>query len=201
MYDKKRNNRLNVKHDLLKETNLTYRDYASLDDGNRYELAGGQLELMSPAPTVTHQMISFEMQRKMASSCEEDYIILYSPIDLILADNEVRQPDLVLVDRKRMHIIKNRGIEGPPDLVVEILSPSTLKRDKIDKRNIYASFSIPEYWVVEPKTGILEQYLLHSEQYNLNDIFQDDEEILSPNISCVSFTMNCIMENIPELEK
>lgn len=110
---------------------MTYNDYALLDDGNRYELVSGKLELMSPAPSVTHQIISFEMQKTIGKSCEADYLILYAPIDVILSDMEVRQPDLVLIDRKHLDIVSNRGIEGAPDIVIEILSTSTLKRDKI----------------------------------------------------------------------
>lgn len=200
MSDKNDDNRKKPRNDIIKESNLTYDDYASIDDGNRYELVDGQLELMSPAPTVTHQMISFQMQKDIAKSCESEYIILYAPVDVILANNEVRQPDLVLIHRERMNILSNRGVIGPPDLVVEILSPSTLKRDKIDKLNTYANFHIPEYWIVEPKTGVLEQYSLEKEQYNLINIFQKDEHVTSPHILCISFTMAEIMSTIPSLE-
>ena len=187
------------KSEIVKEIGLTYDDYAAIDDGNMYELTGGQLELMSPAPTVTHQIVSFELQKKIAKSCESDYLILNAPVDVILSSSEVRQPDLVLVHRNRLHIVKNRGIEGAPDLVVEIVSPSTLKRDKIDKLDSYARFYIPEYWIVEPKTGILEQFLLRAERYDLHNIFQKEELITSPNVPCISFTMDMIMNNIPVL--
>ncbi|GGK06278.1 hypothetical protein GCM10007063_30970 [Lentibacillus kapialis] len=200
MSDKKERQNKNAYAELIKESNLTYNDYASIDDGNRYELVGGQLELMSPAPSVTHQMISFEMQKDITKSCESDYVILYAPIDVILANDEVRQPDLILIRRDRMDIISNRGIVGSPDLVVEILSPSTLKRDKIDKLNTYANFGIPEYWIVEPKTGILEQYSLHDKQYSLINVFQEDEHVTSPDIPCISFTMAEIMKRIPDLD-
>lgn len=184
---------------IIKEGGLTYDDYASLDDGNRYELVGGQLELMSPAPSVLHQLVSFEMQKMIARSCETDYIIISAPVDVILSSTEVRQPDIVLIYRKRMDILSKRGVEGAPDLVVEILSPSTLKRDKIDKLKTYACFRVPEYWIVEPETGILEQYVLQEERYELVNIFQGDEPVTSPNVPCISFTMAAIMDNIPRL--
>ncbi|SFA90382.1 Endonuclease, Uma2 family (restriction endonuclease fold) [Lentibacillus halodurans] len=195
-YDKSRK----PTHDLLKETGLTYDDYAAIDDGNRYELAGGKLELMSPAPLVNHQMISFELQKRLSQSCEGDYIILYAPVDLILSTDEVRQPDIVLIHRERKHLMRKRGIEGAPDLVIEILSPSTLKRDKIDKLDIYARYKIPEYWIVEPNTGMLEQYILIGHQYDISNVFYDDEPISSPNMTCVSFAMKDIMDNVPELK-
>lgn len=192
-----KNKRDKTKHDLVKENALTYNDYAALDDLNRYELASGQLEMMSPSPTVTHQMVSFEIQKHFIYNCESDYFILNAPIDVILSPTEVRQPDIVVVNRKRIDILRNRGIEGAPDLVVEILSPSSLKRDKIDKQKVYASYNVPEYWIVEPKLGIIEAYILNEDHYELTNIFQNDEQVTSPNIPCISFTMNEIMDNIP----
>ncbi|EKN64633.1 Uma2 family endonuclease [Schinkia azotoformans] len=181
----------------IKEQVLTYDDYATINDGNRYELAGGKLELMSPAPSVTHQLLSIEMIKKFTQSCESDYIILDAPIDVILASTEVRQPDLVLVHRNRINILSKRGVEGPPDLVVEILSPSTRKRDKIDKLKTYSYYGIPEYWIVDPAIFVLEQFILQNERYELINIFQDSEIITSPNIPCISFTMAEILNKIP----
>lgn len=197
--DNKNNDYRKYSTDKIKESNLTYEDYAAINDDNRYELVEGQLELISPAPSVTHQMISFEMQKVINKSCELDYIILYAPVDVVLSPSEVRQPDLVLIDRNRLNILSNRGVEGAPDLVVEILSPSTLKRDKIDKLQTYANFRIPEYWIVEPNMGFLEQYILREKQYELINIFQGQERVTSPTISCISFTMEEIMNNIPKL--
>lgn len=185
---------------IVKEDNLTYDDYASLDDENRYELAGGKLELMSPSPSTIHQMVSSELYEEVANSCKSDYFIFYAPIDVILSEADVRQPDIALVDRERMNTLTNRGIEGAPDLVVEIISPSSLKRDKIDKLATYAHFNIPEYWIVDPNLGALEQYVLTQEQYEVINIFQDDELVNSPTIACISFTMKNVMDNIPRLD-
>lgn len=184
----------------IKESGLTYDDYAAIDDGHYYELAGGRLELMSPSPLVTHQLISFEIQKKIDEICGSNYIIINSPVDLILSPTEVRQPDLVLIHRARLDILTKRGIEGIPDLVLEILSPSTMKRDKIDKLKVYADFCIPEYWIVDPENGVLEQYVLVEKRYELMNIFQGDEPVTSTNIPCVSFTMTNILEKIPELK-
>ncbi|ASN04830.1 Uma2 family endonuclease [Virgibacillus necropolis] len=197
---KYKNNNYKSSKDLMKESGLTYDDYASIDDGNYYELAGGKLEMMSPAPSVNHQLVVYEIQKNIARSCESDYLILFAPVDVILSNTEVRQPDLVLVNRKRLDILSNRGIEGAPDLVVEILSPSTLKRDKIDKLKSYAKSQIPEYWIVEPVSGILEEYILHTEHYELFNVFQNNEQVTSPQIPCISFTMSEVMNNIPTIK-
>lgn len=188
------------KMDILKENNLTYDDYASFDDGNRYELVKGQLELMSPSPSPIHQFFNAEIFDQLSSTCKSDYFILSAPIDVILSPNEVRQPDLVLIKRERIDIITNRGIEGTPDLVIVVLSPSSLKRDKIDKLKTYAHFGISEYWIVDPNSESLEQYILLDRRYDLVNIFQDDEMVISPHLACASFTMRGIVDYIPELE-
>ncbi|WP_325176742.1 Uma2 family endonuclease [Paenibacillus alkalitolerans] len=185
----------------VREHGLTYNDYAAIDDGNRYELAGGKLELMSPAPSVGHQLVSFEIQRTVFDSCGSQFIILNAPVDLILSQSEVRQPDLVIIRRDRIHIITRRGIEGPPDVVVEILSPSTLKRDRLDKLKTYARFEIPEYWVIDPEMGSLEQYLLEGKRYELNYVYVGDDPVTSPGMPCASFTMKGIMNNVPNIPK
>ena len=184
---------------MIREGGLTYDDYASLDDGNRYELVDGRLELMSPGPSLTHQLVSYEVQRNIARTCEKDYVILYAPVDLILSDSEVRQPDILLVRRDRMHILSKRGVEGAPDLVVEIVSPSTVKRDKLDKLRTYARYGITEYWIIDPEMGVLEQFMLQGERYEIENIFQGDDLVASPNIPCVTFTMQEIMDRIPKI--
>lgn len=113
--------------DLVKENFLSCDDYASTDDRKCHEVVNGKLDLMSHSPSLTHQMISFEINKLITRSCASDYFVLYMPVDVILAENEVLQPDLVLVRRNRVEILSVRGVEGAPDLVVEILSPSALK--------------------------------------------------------------------------
>lgn len=184
---------------VVREQPMTYDDYAALDDDNRYELVDGQLELMSPAPAVSHQVISFQLQRRIADTCENEFLILYSPVDLILSPTEVRQPDLVLIHRSRLQMITKRGIEGAPDLVVEILSPSTRRRDKIGKLKVYAKYGIPEYWIVDPDSGTLEQYERFEGTYDLTDIYAGEERVRSNRIPCVSFTMGDIMQAIKDL--
>lgn len=191
---------MSKKKGFLKETNLTYDDYASMDDQNRYELVNGQLELMSPAPTTIHQMILIALNEQFLINCKSDYFILFAPIDVILSKNEVRQPDITLINRERVDILTMRGIEGAPDLVVEILSPSSLKRDKIDKLLTYAQYKIPEYWIVDPTSGILEQFVIVGDRYELINVFQGEETVTSPNITCVAFTMKTILDEIPNLQ-
>ncbi|TFE26724.1 Uma2 family endonuclease [Cohnella luojiensis] len=180
---------------IIREQTFTYDDYAQMpDDGCRYELADGVLELMSPAPTPKHQVISNQMQTLLTNSCQLEYIVFASPIDLILSAKEVRQPDLVMVHRSRKEIITRRGIEGIPDMVAEILSPHSVKRDKQKKLKIYAAYHIPEYWIIDPGNEALEQYVLSENRYELLNIYDREEPVQSNRISCVSFTMGQIVD-------
>lgn len=184
----------------VREQPLTYEDYANLpDDGLRYELADGVLELMSPGPSTDHQLVSFEIIKKLIPPCQNDYVIIHAPLDVILSSIEVRQPDIIMVHRSRMEIIKKHGIVGAPDLIVEILSPSSIRRDKVKKLKAYARYQVPEYWIVDPANGSLEQYLLRDHAYELTEVYQGAEEIRSDRISCISFTMEQIMQEIPDL--
>jgi Uma2 family endonuclease len=186
----------------IRETPMTYEDYAELpDDGNRYELVDGKLELMSPAPGRTHQIISRRLLLLLSQDCESEYEIVAAPVDVVLSSTEVRQPDLVMIHLSRLSIYKERGsIEEPPDLVVEILSPSSLKRDKIAKHQAYALFGVPEYWILNPGDETLEQHLLGSDgKYDLIDVYTGDEPIRSERLKCISFSMNGVMSRVRNL--
>ncbi|MFC7393097.1 Uma2 family endonuclease [Scopulibacillus cellulosilyticus] len=184
----------------VKEHSLTYADYAAMpDDGKRYELANGVLELMSPVPAPKHQLIAKILGSQLESTCQNKYILLYAPIDVILSEKEVRQPDIVMIHNSRAEMITKRGIEGAPDLVVEVLSPSSIKRDRGSKLQVYANYGIPEYWIVDPNYPILEQYVLNNDRYELAEVYDEDKSICSENLTCISFTMNDIINSLPEL--
>ena len=126
-------------------TVLTYRDYAALpDDGRRYELHDGELS-MTPAPGTRHQRAIGALHVLLRAHVEAHRLgeVFLSPVDCILSDTTVVQPDLVYLDPTRAHLVTERAIEGPPTLVVEILSPSTTRIDRVRKRELYAQYGIP----------------------------------------------------------
>ena len=115
---------------------LTYRDYEALPaDGRRYELHDGQLSV-TPAPGTRHQRVSSALNSILKAYVTSHGLgeVLYAPIDVILADTTVVQPDLVYLEPTCAHLVSDRGIEGPPTLVIEILSPSTTTIDRSRKR-------------------------------------------------------------------
>ena len=188
------------RRDILREQGLTYDDYAAFDDGNRYELVDGRMELMSPWPMSVHQLISRELEQELYDSCSERFIILHAPIDLILSNVDVRQPDIVLIRRERFEeVVARRGIVGIPDVVVEIVSPSTLRRDKRDKLRTYAKYGIPEYWIADPDGASLEQYILDGDRYEIMDVYQGEEPIRSPNAPCASLAIGSLIARIPKI--
>ena len=190
--------KLQPRRDLLRENDVTYDEYAAWDDGNRYELVDGRLELMSPGPNSTHQMVAVEMLTRISQTCKDVAVILTAPIDVILAPKEVRQPDLVILLRSNLHRLTKRGIEGPPDIVAEILSPSTSKRDRLSKTAAYAKYGIPEYWIVDPAHFYLEQHVLEDGRYRLANLFAERDVVASLRLPCVSFSMQDIADAIPE---
>jgi Uma2 family endonuclease len=184
--------------ELIKESPVTYEMYAEMvDDGNRYEISDGVLELMSPAPTPTHQSVSQELLFSLNASCRNEYIIYSSPIDVILSATEVRQSDLIMIHRSRMDIIGERGINGAPDLVVEISSKHSRRRDKVQKRIAYAKYGVSEYWIIDLVGFTLEQYVLDGERYELAEVYAEDEIVRSKIVACAAFSMNEIVQSLP----
>lgn len=148
---------------------LTYKDYAALPaDGKRYELHEGELS-MTPAPGSRHQQISANLFMLLRQHVRNSRLgeVLYAPLDCILSDITIVQPDIVYLETARLSAISERGIEGPPTLVVEILSPSTTQIDRSTKRQIYARYGVPFYWIVETDPVGIEVHALSGNAYQL----------------------------------
>jgi Uma2 family endonuclease len=148
---------------------LTYRDYEALPaDGRRYELHDGALSV-TPAPGTRHQRVSGALNSILRSHVTAHALgeVLYAPIDVILADTTIVQPDLVYLDPTRAHLISERGIEGPPTLVIEILSPSTTRIDRTIKTDLYQRYRVPYYWIVDADARTVEVYGLAEGRYTL----------------------------------
>jgi Uma2 family endonuclease len=136
------------------------------DDGNRYEVIDGAL-YVSPPPGEPHQDASGNLYGLIWSWVRPRRAgrVYAAPLGVRLDDENGVQPDLVYVSRDRSSIITPRGVEGAPDLVVEILSPSTRRRDTGIKRRRFAAARIPHYWVVDPRLRTLTPYRLEEGEY------------------------------------
>ncbi|MCA9214481.1 MAG: Uma2 family endonuclease [Planctomycetales bacterium] len=144
------------------KTKLTYDDYVLIpNDGNRHEIIDG-CHYMNPAPHPNHQTASRFIQHQLMNQIEIPGLgqVFNAPCDVQLSDYDVVQPDLVIVLKTTDIVIETR-IRGVPDLVVEVLSPSTRKYDQEVKKQLYLKHQIPEYWIVDSKSRTVERNVLN----------------------------------------
>jgi Uma2 family endonuclease len=153
----------------------TYAEYARLpDDGNRYEVIAGEL-VVTPAPRPVHQEIVARLIVHLRGFADAHGLgrVLPGPVDVLLSDDDYLQPDVVFVAAGRSGIITDRGIEGPPDLVVEVLSASTAFHDRGIKRERYARFGIPHYWIVDAQRRQVEVFRFADDAVEPMDVARD----------------------------
>ena len=133
-------------------TRWTYAEFARLpsEGSTRYEVIDGELAV-TPAPTGAHQLVVSNLVRILGTFVHDHGlgIILPSPVDVLFGEDDYFEPDVVFLRAERAHLLGDRGIEGAPDLVIEILSPSTAHRDRGIKLDRYRHFRVPEYWIVD----------------------------------------------------
>lgn len=135
----------------------TYNDYLLIEDEKRYEVMKGEL-IMVPAPFTIHQRISENLGFIISKYVREKNLgsVFHAPTDVVFADDVVVQPDILYVSNNRRDIIKEAAIIGSPDLVIEIVSPSSASYDTIEKREVYEKYGVKEYWLVFPQEKAVE---------------------------------------------
>jgi Uma2 family endonuclease len=161
---------------------LTYEDYVLLpDDRNRYEILEGELTV-TPAPSTKHQSASANLFKLLSRHIDDRNLgkLFYAPVDLILDPTTILQPDLLFVFSAHQQIITERAIEGVPDLIVEILSPTTSRTDRVTKAQIYARHSVPIYWIVDPDEESVEIYRLEGDVFRLEVTLQGATPTIAP---------------------
>jgi Uma2 family endonuclease len=156
----------------IKNTRFTWDDYRSWGDDRRWEIIDGEAFDMSAAPLVRHQLVSQNLHTHLRAfftgkKCQ----VLYAPVDLKLSEDDVVQPDLLVVCDPNQ--IKSTHIDGPPSLVIEITSPSSQTHDRVHKMNLYARAGIPEYWIVTPYPALIEVFILDGGSYRLHGGYED----------------------------
>lgn len=132
---------------------LTYEEFRHFpEDGNRHELIDGE-HVMAPAPGTNHQTVSRWIQFQLFRQIEETGLALVfnAPTDVELSAVDIVEPDLVIVAKERERIVSPSRIIGAPDAVVEIVSPTTGRRDRELKRRLYEQRGVPVYWLVDPE--------------------------------------------------
>ncbi len=170
---------------------LTYQDYVNLEGDERYELIDGELVLVG-SPNENHQMVSMELGSQMHSFVKANNLgrAFHAPYDVLLTDTDVVQPDILFVSNEREHIRTPANIQGAPDLIVEILSPSSSRRDWRDKRELYASHEVREYWIVDPANHIVWVMLLRDGELVEQGAYGEGDTVTSSILEGFSVSLN-----------
>ena len=150
---------------------FTYKEYLKIPEepGYRFEILEGSL-VREPSPSVHHQRVSLELGcqlRTFFAHFDPEGEVFFAPLDVTLTDSNVLQPDIMFVSGTQKEILREERIDGACDLVVEIMSPTNRRKDRIRKMDIYRKAGIPHYWLVDPEENTLEAFVLKSECYAL----------------------------------
>jgi len=151
----------------LSRSRLTFRDlWQTPDDGNRWEIVHGEVHV-SPPPDVAHQTTALNLASLLRAHARNLDLgdVWVAPIGVVLGKAIGVQPDIVYVAKERLDIVQEKAIFGAPDLVIEILSPSTATRDRGIKKEAYEQSGVAHYWMIDPKRHTLLALHLQSEGY------------------------------------
>ena len=156
---------------------MNYDQYCLLpEDGNQYELIHGEL-IVTPSPNRRHQRIVVVLSSELHGYVDKHSLgeVYVAPLDTILDYYTVVQPDILFVSKERLPEVGKERIEGAPDLAVEVLSPTTVLKDRRRKLALYAEFGVREYWIIAPETHTIEVYELSDGALHLTRTFADTE--------------------------
>lgn len=168
-----------------KQGRYTYEDYLKLsgEPGYRFEILEGFL-VKEPSPPIHHQRISRELGRQLMAFFDDfdsEGELFFAPLDVTLTNSNVLQPDILFVSSNRREIMRKERIDGPCYLVVEIMSPTNRRKDRLQKIEIYRKAEIPHYWLVDSKEDTFKAFMLKDGNYALvfaggpKDIFSHPE--------------------------
>lgn len=161
---------------------LTYEDYVLFpEDGQRHEIIDGE-HYVSPAPTPKHQRVSMRLSVRIGGFVEQHRLgeAFASPIDVLLSRHDILQPDLLFISNERAAILKDKNIQGAPDLVVEILSGSTRKLDERIKPARYELLGVREYWIVDPLADRVHVFKAEGESFHQAAELSGDDVLTTP---------------------
>lgn len=173
---------------------FTYDDYLMLpNDGKRYEIIEGEL-YMTAAPFSIHQRVSHEVNDVLSSFVREHDLgeVYYAPIDVVLSMTDIVEPDILYIAKERLHIIMKKNIIAAPDLVVEIISESTGKVDRGQKKVLYEKYGVKEYWIVDPDQQNIERFNLKDGKFGQGIISRQGEMFKSDLLKGFSFQVESI---------
>ena len=173
---------------------FTYADYLTWPDEERWELIQGEAYDMTPAPSSLHQRVVGEIFFRLRAALEgKPCVAFVAPVDVILSEFDVVQPDILVVcDRAK---ITPACVRGAPDLVVEVLSPSTAIKDRRAKKEAYERFGVREFLVVEPEARYVERFVLEADgAYGKGEIFGLPEVVRLASLPGIELRLSEVFE-------
>jgi Uma2 family endonuclease len=178
---------------------LTYDDFVLFpDDGKRHELIDGE-HYVTPSPTSKHQTIAWNLGGLIWTYLQSHRIgrAFAAPLDVVFSHFDVVEPDLLFISAERRDkILTDKNIQGAPDLVVEIGSVSTRKRDETIKRRLYERFGVMEYWVIDPELDAIKVYRRDADRYQrvAELTLEAGDALTSPLLPGLSLPLSKIFE-------
>jgi Uma2 family endonuclease len=170
----------------------TYEDLFALPDDKRYEIIGGELFEM-PAPNMDHAAVIMNLIFLLGPVVRSlGGRIFTAPVDVFVADGNPVEPDIMVLLPDRLGLISKRGIEGAPNLLLEVLSPSNPRQDRLRKRLLYARGGVPEYWLVDPETATVEILVLDGDAYRTLVRAGGDRTVRSVVLPALSFPVSSV---------
>ncbi|MCI0694968.1 Uma2 family endonuclease [candidate division KSB1 bacterium] len=161
---------------------FTYEDYLNLpDNGKRYEIINGEL-YMVPAPSTDHQSTVGNFFGTIWHFLRQNPIgkVYSAPTDVIFSEINVLQPDVVFLSKQKMDILTSENIQGAPDLVIEVLSPGTEKRDRTVKLKTYSKFGVLEYWMASEEKKTVEVWRRKGKKLVFHVLLDRTQTLITP---------------------
>lgn len=184
-------------HEIYNEGNRIHHDLALIEE--RYEVIDGIRYDMQPSPLLQHQLIVTQLWNAIHTTCSTNGTVIVAPMDVHFDEQNIVQPDLIFVSNENSHILKAR-IEGVPDLLVEILSRSTGKHDKVRKKELYERFGVKEYWIVDISHRLIDQFVLKGGKYILERTYGTLDTLLSARFPCIAIDMDKLFHILRKIE-
>lgn len=178
----------------------TYQDYLLLPEepGFRFEVLEGEL-IKEPSPSIIHQLISgrlFSMLDTYFLAHDPQGLLLFAPMDTTFGEKTVVQPDLLYVSSAKTALVRKQRIDGPPDLVVEILSPGNKRKDRLRKLNIYLRAGVSHFWLVDPEEKTMECFTLRDGNYVLITSGLESDLVMPPDFPDLAINLSLLWEGI-----
>lgn len=167
-----------------------------LEDGYFYELLNGNI-VKKQAPSPQHQIVVSNLLAFMNVYALTNELgqCFTAPLDVFFDEHNNAQPDILFIREDRGFIITSNGIEGQPDLIVEVISPSSVKNDRVTKKDLYLKFGVTEYWLIDPIYQTVEIYALEQDKYVLKFMSVESGEVESQVLEGFKIDVKSIFKN------